>query len=378
VRALSVFNKSYLDQASEFFATTDLEIDPDAALFFCFHQDSAFWLWIGGHLQSLVSQAAMGGEGNDSRPRIDRFLHGMIACDQFLGRQGTVIKAMVGVLGHTPSSAVGVLTAPELNLLKNLKDTGPYSDFTSTRLVHYAQSVLSPVDYAAFTRTFAAGDEYQSMLLSASLANHRNLDSLLSPSATLKKTALYLTILNAVNQASLVTEHQVLITSLFPTEVVKVFCGDEGLTWAEWQLLPLLKGGQELAVSLGIDLKQVALDAPLGRPENMVRHLMINTYHVANSEGLQSYLEHNVMPNLEPGGVIASIIAKGPYGITPAIEPWIRNYVNDHEDAFHDADIQPKMLEAFLRMGVDKVLVMKHPQFNKQMKGDFLSDQLGL
>lgn len=375
---MSVLNKSYLDQASEFFATTDLEIDPDAALFFCFHQDSAFWLWIGDHLQSLVRQAAMGGDGNDSRPRIDRFLHGMIACDQILGRQGTVIKAMVGVLSHTESSAVGVLKAPELDLLKNLRDTGPYSTFTSTRLVHYAKAVLSPVDYAAFTRTFAQGEEYQPMLLSASLANHRDLDSLSGHSLELKNTALYLTILNAVNQASLVTEPQVLAASVFSTEAVKMLCENEGLAWAEWQLLPLLSGGQELAGSLGIDLQQVALEAPLGRLENKVSQLMIDTYHVAHSESLQSFLEHTVMPDLDPSEVIASILAKGPYGIAPAIEPWIRNYVGDHKDAFYDADIQPKMLEAFLRMGVDKVLIMKHPQFNNQLKGDFLSDQLGL
>lgn len=375
---MSVFNKSYLDQASEFFATTDLEIDPDAALFFCFHQDSTFWLWMGDHFQSLVRQAAMGDHSCDARPRIDRFLHGIIACDQMLGRQGTVIKPMVEILSHSPSSADRVLRTPEFDLLKNLRDTGPYSALTSTRFVHYAQAVLSPADYTTFVRTFALGDEYDAMLLSASVANPRDLGSISGAALETRKAALYLTILNAVNQSSLVTESSVIATLLFPPEAVKALCGQEGLAWAEWQLLPLLSGGQDCAIALGIDLQQVALEAPLGRRENKVCHLMINTYHVAHSEALQHYLEHAVMPGLDVSEVIAGIVAKGPYGIAPAIEPWIKRYVGGHQEAFHHAAIPPKMLEAFLRMGVDKVLVMKHPDFNKQMKGDFLSDQLGL
>lgn len=372
------FNKSYLDQASEFFATTDIEIDPDAALFYCFHQDSAFWLWMVDHLQSLVKQAAIGGVGNDAGPRIDRFLHGIITCDQLLGRQGAVIRAMVEILSHSPSSGVNVLSTPEFDLLKNLRDTGPYSGFTSTRFVHYAQSVLSPLDFAGFVRAFAMAHEHADIVLSASIANANDLAGISEASPETKSRAVYLAILNAVNQASLITETKVTAASVFSPEVFRALSAGDGLDGSEWQLLPLLSGGEGHAVSMGIDLQQAALGAPLGRQENKVWHLMLNTYHAAHSEALQSFLERTVLPHVDPAEVIGAIASKGPFGIAPAIEPWIKRYIEAHKVEFHAADVPTKMLKAFLKLGIDKLLIIKHPQFDNQLKGELLGDQLGL
>lgn len=373
------FNRSYLDEAAHFFADTDLEIDPDATLFYCFRQDPAFWLWMGNELQLLLAQSHAA-RSFDDRPRIDRFLHGIIACDQLLGRQGTVITAMVQVLGHSTEQLEGLLKAPVLDLRKNLQDVGPHSGFTSVRLVHYARDVLQPADYGLFLRAFSLeGAEHAALRLTAELSANgadKNADGY---TVEIKRQALYLTILNAVNQASQVGEAPVLAADLLSDPFIQALGGSEVLDWPEWQLLPLLTGGHERGVSLGIDFESVVLKSPLDQPESHISHLMLNGYHVARSDALQAFLEASVLPSEDPKGLVADILKKGYYGLAPSTYDWARHYLEAHREEFLNTPVKDsKVLEGFLRLGIDKMLVLNHPQFDNKAKGNYLGDQLGL
>lgn len=349
-------------------------MDPDAALFIKFFQDPPFWLWFGEHIQSLSHQSG----DLEARPKLDRFLHGLIRADQHQGATGEVLTAMHDVLMHTPEVFTSILRQPPLNIEQCFEEVGPHSLLTSSRFLHYAFKALSEERLGSFQALLGACQPFNTdigaMTLSAALCrpDERSVASGLGEQT--KRRSIFISVVTALHTASLPGEPGITAGEIFTPSALSVLSETGFLTWPEWQLLPLLDGGVELAEALNIDLIEVSKGIPVDGVDCSITKVAFLTGHVASCKRLHDYCCNVLLPSCDPSEVIKNI-----WSLNTAMAAWAPGYIAKHRDVFFTAaPPSASALSALIRYGVDKRTVMSHPAFGMNEKGRIISDDLGI
>lgn len=368
-------NNRYISEANRFFIDSSEEMDPDAAIFIKFHQDPAFWLWFGAQLTELT---VLRDEGEDlvALAIINRYLHGLICADLHLG-EGVVISAMANVLSHTPDILSAALTAPPLSLKKALEDDiGPHSGYASSRLLTYLWKALG--DQAPSVLQSLVGIDVahiQPMVLSAALGDPYGRSLARDSDDAQRRTALSIRMLTAIQTSSLPGGPRAFASEVLTEEVVSSLSCSEFVSWPEWQLLPLLEGGIERAVELGVDIFKASETIPVGGKEAAIWSVIFSTAHPASSDRLTRFICDELIPHGNPEEIMKGIWSLGTY----MGEQWLPGYIEANREAFWAATPPSEHnLSGLLRWGISKKIVLSHPDFSAKEKGKILSDDLGM
>lgn len=365
---------SYLSEAKRFFRETDQEIDPDSAVFIKFFKDPSFWIWFGGEIRLLIHQC--GDQDLTARPTLDRYLHGLICADRYLGGNGAVIQSMKEVLTHTPEILSGWVCLPELSLKKSLdEDIGPHSKFASSRLLTYLWATFGE-NAADMLEAFTGhlGDDLKPLVISAALGSPSCPKIITDSSEADLRKGLVVRLLTAVQSSSLPGGDSITAQQAFSGAVHANIGRDGYLAWPEWQLLPLLTGGIEYAREHCIDLVQVSKYEPVGGRDISIWTAAFMVGHAASSEALHRYFCDVLLPTGDPAEIMKNVWSMG-----TAMGKWAPRYIEKHREVFF-ATPSPSQssLESLIGHGVPKRTVMSHPGFSRQAKGRILSDDLGM
>ncbi|MBI6882866.1 hypothetical protein [Pseudomonas putida] len=367
---------NYIEEGTKFFSRSDEEMDPAAAIFIFHHADPAFWLWFGSEVRHLLDIDASQSNTPEARPRVDRYLHGIIRADEFTGGKGAVIRSMLDVLSHQQGLLSGCLISPPLSLVEALDERGPHSTFASARLLQYVWRVLGKKGYEALSVVFGNPDSRDmGMHVSAALCSTEGVSWADSQHPDAIQDSVRITILTATQISSLPAEKVIEAEEAFSLPARKVIAdlGMENLP--EWQLVPLLKGGVAFANELGIDLGAASLSMPIAGEEASIREVIFEVGHPGYNLDLHRYFCDHLIPILDPANVFTSKV----WSLGRSMEQWLPGYISEHVDEFHAA-IPPgeSALERLIRNGVDKKIVMSHPMFSAKQKGKMISDELGI
>lgn len=365
--------ESYLSLAKQFFCETDQDIDPDAAVFLRFFEDSAFWLWFGNELQFLDQRKSV---DPWAQPIINRYLHGLICADRHLGEGGVVIKAMTAVLSHTPELFACVISLPPHSLVKCLEeDAGPHSQFASARFLQHLWLTFG-TDYCNVLETLCGplSEEMTPLVISASLSGIGLQETLQVHADGVLRQALALRLLTAVQSAALPGAGAYPADEVFSETVHQNLARKGYLTWPEWQLLPLLKGGIEHAKAHGIDLVEVSKAYPVGGKDASIWSAAFLVGHAASADALHRYFCDVLLPSADPVEIMPKVWSMG-----SAMGKWAIGYIEQHRDVFLATPAPGQWaLSSLINHGVSKQTVMSHPGFSNQAKGQILSDDLGI
>lgn len=365
---------SYESEVIRFFRETEDEIDPDAAIFIRFFRDPAFWLWFGDEIKRLCSQAEL--QDSSARPKLDRYLHGLICADTHEGQNGSVIHAMTEVLHHSPEVFSGLLCLPALELEKSLEvDAGPHSRFASSRFINHLWAILgSGASSILESITGPIGDELRPMVVSASIGLPSFPEDAQKLSVIELRSGLLLKLLTNVQSTSLPGSQPITAYQVFDDAALNGLSREGYLDWPEWQLLPLIPGGIEFARDHGIDLIEVSRVHPIGGKEVSIWSAAFMVGHAASSDALHDFFCNELLPSGDPTEIMKNIWSMG-----TAMSKWAPGYIAKHREVFlaTPAPSEAK-LEQLIRYGVDKRTVLSHPDFSQQAKGRVLSDDLGM